>query len=121
MEVPIKEYTVESFQAFLNKEAKNYSQGQLKIVCLLVFTQDQDSRGSPTVDQLFRDRGFFVRRLGDIRELSVKIIDRKSGNAIPVTLYASPSHGNQILKCFTTDRAEDIDRALGNATSSPGL
>ncbi len=121
MDVPSRPYSVLAFYRFLNESAKRYFQ-QLKLVCLLKFPPEgMRSPQSLALDQFFRERGFEVRSLGDITEVSKTLVDYKTAEKTRVQLFCHYSHDNQIVKCFTTDRSEDVDRALRHAFSRGGL
>src|SRR6266566_4059038 len=112
MEVPNEDYTISSFHAFLRKVSTQYSQ-QLKLVCLVTFFPSGRSiQPSPTVDQLFRRQKFEVQKKGVIHEFSTFLVDKKTGEKLVIKLHCYLSPDNQILKCFTTDKSDEVERVL---------
>ena len=121
MEVPNKNYTLGSFQAWLNEKAKDYSR-QLKLVCLFsIFSEWGRPSQILTLTKLLENRGFAVRELGEIRELATSYTDPETKKVIPVKFYCYLSKDNQILRCFTTATTDDINKTLSLATEEPGL
>ncbi len=121
MEVPNEDYTISSFHAFLRKISTQYSQ-QLKLVCLVTFFPSGRSiQPSPTVDQLFRRQKFEVQKKGVIHEFSTFLVDKKTGEKLVIKLHCYLSPDNQILKCFTTDKSDEVERVLDDVVDAGGL
>src|SRR6266487_5839287 len=121
MEVPNEDYTIGSFRAFLRKIANQFSQ-QLKLVCLVsFFPSGKSAQSYPTVDQLFRRQHFEVRKKGEIHEFTTFLVDKKTEEKLVIKLHCYLSQDNQVLKCFTTDKTDDVERALGDVVNAGGL
>src|SRR5712692_8483316 len=121
MELPLDNYTLDSFHAYLRTISRQYSQ-QLKLVCLVTYFP-----GTPQpdclqlVEELFRRRNFDVRRKGAVSEFSTFLIDAKTREKISIRLYGYLTHHDQVLKCFTTDKTDLLDQALRSVVNARGI
>lgn len=121
MNLPDEHYTIETFHKFLLSNARQYLQ-QLKLVCLVVyFPSLKNIEPLTIVDQLFRKNEFEIREKGEIRQYSRAFIDPKTGNRITVILYCYVDSSDGILKCFTTNKTEDVERFLNGVVDEGGL
>jgi hypothetical protein len=121
MDLPNEDYTIDSFHAYLRKISNQFSQ-QLKLVCLVTFFPDEKSSKSIlTVEQLFRRQQFEVQKRGMIHEFSTFIVDKKTGEKLRIKLYGYLSPDTHVLKCFTTDKTDDLERVLDDVVNAGGL
>jgi hypothetical protein len=121
MEVPQRNFTVESFHAWLKEKAKDYSR-RLKLVCLFsTFSDWEDPSQVLSLKRLLERRGFTVKAMGEIRELSTSYVEPVTDRTVQVKFYCHVSRDTQILRCFTTARGADVKKTLSPVTEQPGL
>jgi hypothetical protein len=121
LDPPTRNYTLDSFYAWLNESAKDFSR-KLKLVCLLSsFRTWKEQSQVLTLERVLERRGFEIRTIGEIRELSAVYADPETQRDVSVKFYCHLEKNTQILRCFTTARQKDIDKTLSPVTEGPGL
>ena len=105
----------------MKSNSKNFSR-RLKLVCLFsAFNDWEEPSQILTLSRLFESRGFEIKAMGEIRQLSTSYVDPETDQVVPVKYYCHLSQDTQILRCFTTAMSDDIESTLDPATEGPGL
>jgi hypothetical protein len=106
LELPSREYTLESFRSMLVKSPDAFP--NLKEILFLT-TFKTWGQGEPyTLQGMLHHHDFQVRRLGELKELVATYLEPETGRETKVKYIAHLDADRQILTCFTQATREQI-------------
>lgn len=118
MKIPTKEYSVKAFTNELIRLALPSYQ-RLKIACFMTsFSQWYDKRKMINLEGIFHRYGFRIQKLGEIRRIQARYFDSQLNDYKLAIFYSYLDPRSKLLVCFTDERAEAINKTLGDMAES---
>jgi hypothetical protein len=93
-----------------------------KVACFVTSFTEWDGDRVFSLDRLFTSQGVRIEKLGQIRKLLAKYVDRETRKENLAVFYAYLDNQSKILLCFTLERSEVIKDTIGRiGEAEPGI
>lgn len=119
MNIPQKEYTLDSFTQML--VATPEALPNLKARYFLTSFRDWGDDRAYTITGMFRNHNFQLKQLGDIRELSTSYEIPETKQFVRVKYYAHLNPETQVLVCFTQATGAQMERTIDSISRFIGV
>lgn len=112
MEIPPREYTFETFvDQFLTQELPPFKRP--KIACFLTEFSTWDQEKFISLEKMLTANGIRVEKLGQIRRLLARYVEKETGTEKLATFYAYLNPESKLLLCFTVEKKWVIAQTIG--------